>query len=165
MKSKRNWGSFPRPIPKRKKNRATKWLAGFILYAAAAFTAFFFLAEAVGAPKLEAEEIERPVEERQEEINPNPTKDEVKQYIALQAAITPAVKVEEAMKIAACESQYDAYAKNPKSTAKGVYQFTDPTWQWIKAEGDQFNWQENINQFFIWYQRYPSWWSECLPKQ
>jgi hypothetical protein len=128
-------------------------------------TAIAILISSQPAKAPEAEAVERPVEERQEVINPNPTKDEVKQYIALVAAITPAVSVKEAMAIAACESQYDAYAKNPRSTAKGVYQFTDPTWKWIKAEGDQLNWQENINQFFIWYQRYPSWWSECLPKQ
>ena len=135
---------------------------GLILLATA--VAILIYSQPVSAPQAEVEQ-ERPIEERQEVINPDPTRDEVKQYIALIAAITPEVKVEEAMAIAACESQYDAHAKNPRSTAKGVYQFTNPTWQWIKAEGDQFNWQENIKQFFIWYQRYPSWWSECLPKQ
>ena len=135
---------------------------GLILLATA--VAILIYSQPVSAPQAEAEQ-ERPIQERQEVINPDPTRDEVKQYIALIAAITPEVKVEEAMAIASCESKYDAHAKNPSSTAKGVYQFTDPTWKWIKAEGDQFNWQENIKQFFIWYQRYPSWWSECLPKQ
>lgn len=135
---------------------------GLILLATA--VAILIYSQPVSAPQAEVEQ-ERPIEERQEVINPDPTRDEVKQYIALIAAITPEVKVEEAMAIASCESKYDAHAKNPSSTAKGVYQFTDPTWKWIKAEGDQFNWQENIKQFFIWYQRYPSWWSECLPKQ
>ena len=139
-----------------------KTTIGLILLATA--VAILIYSQPVSAPQAEAEQ-ERPIQERQEVINPDPTRDEVKQYIAFIASITPEVKVEEAMAIASCESKYDAHAKNPSSTAKGVYQFTDPTWKWIKAEGDQFNWQENIKQFFIWYQRYPSWWSECLPKQ
>lgn len=139
-----------------------KTTIGLIFLATA--VAILISSQPVSAPQAEVEQ-ERPIEERQEVINPDPTRDEVKQYIAFIAAITPEVKVEEAMAIASCESKYDAHAKNPSSTAKGVYQFTDPTWKWIKAEGDQFNWQENIKQFFIWYQRYPSWWSECLPKK
>lgn len=33
-------------------------------------------------------------------------------------------------RIAACESQGNLYAKNPKSTAKGKYQFLDGSWKY-----------------------------------
>ena len=69
-----------------------------------------------------------------------------------------------ALAIAECESQFDMYAKNASSTAKGVYQFTDPTWKFIKASGHQFDYKENVKNFMIWYQVYPGWWSECLAK-
>jgi soluble lytic murein transglycosylase-like protein len=74
------------------------------------------------------------------------------------------IDIYEALAIAFCESTFNAYAKNPASTAKGVYQFTDPTWKWIKAEGHQFDYKENIRQFMIWYQVYPGWWKSCLNK-
>lgn len=62
--------------------------------------------------------------------------------------------------IARCESSFNPYATNKVSTAKGLFQFTDPTWKWIKATGHQFDYKENIKQFMIWYQVYPGWW-EC----
>lgn len=33
-----------------------------------------------------------------------------------------------ALKVAKCESGFDPNAKNPKSTAEGIYQFIDSTW-------------------------------------
>ncbi len=69
-----------------------------------------------------------------------------------------------AMAIAECESQFDTYAANPNSTAKGVYQFLDGTWEWIKASGHQYDYKENIKQFMIWYPIHPEYWSECLEK-
>ena len=65
-----------------------------------------------------------------------------------------------ALSIADCESDFDMYANNPNSTAKGVFQFTDPTWKFIKAQGHQYDFRENIKQFFIWYPLHPEWW-EC----
>ena len=67
-----------------------------------------------------------------------------------------------ALQIAYCESKYDPQAKNPISSAKGVYQFIDGTWAWIGAKGHQFDYKENIKQFMIYYPKYPTWWSECL---
>ena len=69
-----------------------------------------------------------------------------------------------ALKIANCESNFTHDAKNPNSSAKGVYQFIDGTWKWIGAEGHQYDYKENIKQFFKWYPRFPQWWSECNKK-
>ena len=68
------------------------------------------------------------------------------------------VSVNTALRIAECESSFRADAKNKLSSAKGVYQFTDPTWQWIKADGHQFDYEENIKQFMLIYPKHPSWW-------
>jgi len=71
------------------------------------------------------------------------------------------VKVDDALRIAKCESGFNAEASNTSgSTAKGVYQFIDGTWQDINANGHQFDYQENIEQFMIHYPDHPEWW-EC----
>lgn len=70
------------------------------------------------------------------------------------------VDIETAVRIAECESSLNPNAANNQSSAKGLYQFTDPTWKWIGAEGHQFDVEENIKQFMIWYPQYPGWW-EC----
>jgi hypothetical protein len=72
------------------------------------------------------------------------------------------VDPEVAFNIADCESDFNPYAQNPNSTAKGIYQFIDGTWDWIDASGHQYDYKENIRQFMIWFPIYPSWWSECL---
>ncbi len=74
-------------------------------------------------------------------------------------ALDSFVNWEVAQKIAECESGYDPYAQNKNSSAKGVYQFTDKTWAYIKATGHQFDYQENIKQFLIWFPIHPEWWS------
>jgi soluble lytic murein transglycosylase-like protein len=45
--------------------------------------------------------------------------------------------------LAKIESNYDPRAKNPTSTAAGVYQFTEATWR-DKCEDDVFNASDNI---------------------
>lgn len=60
--------------------------------------------------------------------------------------------------LAQCESRLDERAANPNSTAKGLYQFTDSTWAHIKAQGHQYDAEENIKQFMIWYPIHPEWW-------
>lgn len=65
-----------------------------------------------------------------------------------------------AVRIAQCESGLNPYAQNGHSTAKGLYQFTDQTWEFIKAEGHQFDASESIRQFMIWYPIHSEWW-EC----
>lgn len=69
-----------------------------------------------------------------------------------------------AFAIAVCESSLNPYAKNKNSTAKGIYQFLDSTWKWIGANGEQYDPEESIRQFMIWYPKNPNWWKECLNK-
>ncbi len=39
-----------------------------------------------------------------------------------------------AMSIISCESNFDQYAANPTSTARGPWQFLRGTWQWVQAD-------------------------------
>jgi Transglycosylase SLT domain len=68
------------------------------------------------------------------------------------------IDTETALRIAQCESSFNEYAANANSSAKGLYQFTDTTWAYIKADGHQFDADENIKQFLIWYPLHPDWW-------
>lgn len=91
---------------------------------------------------------------------PMPTADykvRIEEEIRNMAAVY-GVDVDTALRIAKCESSLNPQAKNKHSTAKGVYQFTDPTWKWIKAEGHQYDYKENIIQFMKYYPKYPQWW-------
>lgn len=76
--------------------------------------------------------------------------------MALEHGVNPRT----ALRIAWCESRFDPRASNSRSTAKGVYQFLDGTWEWIGAEGHQYDAEENIKQFMKFYPKYPQWW-EC----
>jgi len=69
-----------------------------------------------------------------------------------------------AFAIAVCESNLNPYAKNPNSTAKGLFQFLDGTWNWIGANGSQYDPEEQVRQFMIWYPKNSGWWRECLNK-
>lgn len=71
---------------------------------------------------------------------------------------TKQVPIETMMRIAHCESSLNPIAKNKQSSAKGLFQFLDGTWAWIKAKGNQYDAEESIKQFVKWYPRYPSWW-------
>lgn len=82
---------------------------------------------------------------------------EVKQEIIRQANFYN-VSVNTALRIADCESKFNSEAKSPKSTAKGVYQFLDGTWKFVKAEGHPFDYKENIKQFMLTYPNKPQWW-------
>jgi len=77
-----------------------------------------------------------------------------------QAARAYGVSPVAALAIAGCESSFNPYATNSNSSAKGLYQFTDGTWDYIQASGHQFDVRENIRQFMIWYPVHPEWW-EC----
>jgi soluble lytic murein transglycosylase-like protein len=53
------------------------------------------------------------------------------------------------IRIARAESGLNQYAKNPKSTAKGIYQFIDGTWRaYCLADGNVYNFVDNINCFY-----------------
>ena len=69
------------------------------------------------------------------------------------------VSTETALRIAWCESRYDAQARNKNSTAKGVYQFLDGTWN-AYGQGNVLDPIDNITAFMRLYPSHPSWW-EC----
>lgn len=64
-----------------------------------------------------------------------------------------------ALKIARCESNLNPYAKNPNSSATGLFQFTSGTWNLIGGQ-DIFDYKEQIKMFVEYYPQYPYWW-EC----
>lgn len=86
------------------------------------------------------------------------TLDSVKREIKEQSkeyGINPA----EAFDIAYCESHYNPFATSANSSAKGVYQFLDNTWEKY-CIGDQFDFTDNIKCFMEMYPHNKSWW-EC----
>jgi len=89
----------------------------------------------------------------------HPTREDIRKEIIRQAK-KYGVSVEAALSVANCESGFVYNAANSGSTAKGVYQFLDGTWEWTQASGHQFDYHENIRQFMKWYPRVPEWW-EC----
>ena len=47
------------------------------------------------------------------------------------------------------ESGLNQYAKNPGSTAKGIYQFIDSTWRhYCLEDGNVYDWKDNIDCFY-----------------
>lgn len=72
---------------------------------------------------------------------------------AKRAGIDPNV----AHDIAFCESGLDPYARNPQSTASGVYQFLEGTWG-AYCEGNVFNYEDNVDCFMQLFPKNPTWW-------
>lgn len=84
------------------------------------------------------------------------TKEVVIAEIMAQARIA-GINEATALRIAKCESGFNHLARNPNSTAKGVYQFLNSTWA-KNCEGDVLNYKDNIACFVKYYRKYPSWW-------
>ncbi len=57
----------------------------------------------------------------------------VQQWRSLVEAHFPPDRVDEAMRVMACESGGNPNAKNPNSTATGLFQFLDATWAWTSV--------------------------------
>lgn len=58
------------------------------------------------------------------------------------------------IRIARCESHFDQYAKNPYSTAKGIFQFIDSTWRSnCLKDGNVYDFVDNINCAWKVYQK------------
>lgn len=74
-------------------------------------------------------------------------------------AILAEINQDTAVRISKCESRLNPLAKNPYSSAKGIYQFIDKTWS-NYCEGNVFNQSDNIKCFMKLYKKYPTWW-EC----
>jgi soluble lytic murein transglycosylase-like protein len=70
------------------------------------------------------------------------------------------VNTDTAIRIAECESNFDTYARNPNSTASGVYQFVSTTFE-NYCTGDVFNPHNNIQCFMELYHKHPNWW-QCV---
>ncbi len=64
-----------------------------------------------------------------------------------------------ALRIAECESNFNHLADNPNSSASGVYQFIDNTWEHY-CKGDVHDAEANITCFMQLYPAHPEWW-EC----
>jgi len=60
-------------------------------------------------------------------------------------------------RIMMCESKGDPLAQNPNSTAKGLFQFIDKTWE-NYCEGDVFSPEDNLRCFRELYPQHKSWW-------
>lgn len=57
----------------------------------------------------------------------------VEQWRSLVEKYFPEDRVEEALRVMACESRGNPNAKNPASTATGLFQFLDRTWAWMSV--------------------------------
>lgn len=75
-------------------------------------------------------------------------------------AIVSQVNPQTALRIAMCESSLNPQARNPTSSAKGLYGFLDGTWQWIKAPMTQEDTYWSVVMFMKYYKKYPHYW-EC----
>jgi hypothetical protein len=68
--------------------------------------------------------------------------------------------------LAFCESSYNNLADNPKSTAKGLYQFVALTWEATESNKNkisEFDYKANITEAMKAIKRGEEWrWSECL---
>lgn len=69
------------------------------------------------------------------------------------------VEGQAALRIAQCESDFRHTVDNSNSSASGVYQFIDSTWEHY-CEGDVYNARDNITCFMELYPQHPEWW-EC----
>lgn len=74
------------------------------------------------------------------------------------AALRYYVSPEVALRIAKCESNFNQNAKNPHSSALGIYQFTETTWEYTHMPGDRGNPIANIYAFMELYPKHPNWW-------
>ena len=93
-----------------------------------------------------------------EPIYTYPDRDLVIDEIVAQAKVHD-VSVGDALEIARCESRYKAFAESGISSATGVFQFIDGTWE-NYCEGDRMNFKDNVKCFMELYPKYPQWW-EC----
>ena len=64
---------------------------------------------------------------------------------------------ETALRIGRCESNLDPLAKNPNSSASGIYQFVSKTFE-NYCEGDVYNPEDNIKCFLEIYPKHPEYW-------
>ena len=89
-------------------------------------------------------------------IDPETKSLKISEYIRVEAIkheIDPVL----ALRIANCESSLNPKAKNPYSSAGGVYQFLDGTWN-AYCSGNKFNYKDSVDCFMDLYPKHQSWW-------
>ena len=69
------------------------------------------------------------------------------------------VDLGDAFRIVDCESEFGTNLINPGSSARGVYQFTEKTWNHY-CTGNVMDEDDNITCFMKLYPNHPEWW-EC----
>lgn len=79
-------------------------------------------------------------------------------YKIIRAALEAGIDPDTAVRIARCESSLDPFAKNKHSSAAGLYQWTQWTWEYIGAPGSPYDVDESIRQFMIHFPKHPGWW-------
>lgn len=128
------------------------YLTGLISLVAAGI---YGLAERIDSIQKDYEESTELLHELGPLISKNQTIEEkIRAYAKMYGTVDP----DQAVTIAQCESGLDPFARNKTSTAKGVYQFLDGTWEAIGAKGSPYDADESIRQFMIWYPIHPEWW-------
>jgi hypothetical protein len=80
----------------------------------------------------------------------------IKDYIRKEA-VKNNINPETALAVAKCESSFNPEAKNPNSTAKGLFQFINGTWRGY-CKGDVMNYKDNTDCFMQLFKKYPTWW-------
>lgn len=158
-----------RNMRKRKFKRGMRWALAFIIVTtltASQVLAFHNEVKLVerDAYKLELEMPSKPVYIEIEKAEPEPTPEIIQQEIELQSQMF-GVDTQFALALANCESGFDHQAKNPNSTARGVYQFIEGTWNRTESyrQGHHpFDYQENIREAML-YLAQGRWdlWRDC----
>lgn len=110
-------------------------------------------------------EIIQPVQQEEPQVkethyDQRTTAETIESRIRADAAVSK-VEPDVAVRIARCESSLNPHAKNPQSSARGLYQFTDSTWVYIGTPGDREDAGASINAFLTYYPLHPEWWLEC----
>lgn len=116
------------------------------------------------SPKEAESDDEEPVIEKTEVVQQNylpinedwMTKDEIRDYIkseSLKHGINPDVS----LRILFCESGFNRTAKNPLSSATGIAQFIDSTWE-HNCKGNRLDPEANVDCFMDQYLKHKGWW-------
>jgi len=98
-----------------------------------------------------------PLQQPTAQVSMNPYLFETIESKIVRLAKESDVLPETALRIARCESNLDPLAENDKSSASGIYQFLDGTFE-SYCEGDVYNPEDNIKCFLKYYPEHSGWW-------
>lgn len=77
--------------------------------------------------------------------------------LSILVSITPSADLPEVLARSYCESRWQMTAKNPNSTAKGVFQFIDGTWNHY-CKGNVWSPIDQTKCYVKLHKKYPNWW-------